>query len=341
MIPFLDRLDQVAACLNALLLQVKPDTVFLLIDDGSMPPALHNAKLKSLLSQPNVHLISHQDNLGVAATRNSGLHWCKQHHIDIFLMIDSDCLPEENFIEEHLRLHKEHPNAVCIGGQIIGQGKSIWARLDGITSWVHATPHQKQSNAHAAEFRAVNHPYHLPTTNFSAKLDKLPKRDFVFDERLKSGEDCLLIRELRRSKPFGYFGFAQHKSAQGTVYFSSTPTVYHQDRETLCEVFQHHYEWGHHQYFIQLGGDLSPRCFNPVYRTLFVLLFLPLSPLFALVGALLNCKPLLFNQPRALVFFPLIYGLWLGKAIAVLEAAIRPQACLRNAREHISYEEAR
>ena len=324
MIPFLDRLDQMAACLDALLLQASPDTFFLLIDDGSSPPAAQHARLQSLLSQPHVHLIRHADNRGVAAARNSGLHWCRQHAIDIVLMIDSDCMPEHHVIETHLRLHREHPDAVCIGGQIIGRGKSIWAKLDGIASWVHATPHQKH-HAPASEFRAVHHPYHLPTTNFSVKIDKLPKRDFVFDERLTSGEDCLLVRELRRY--------------QQPVYFSSTPTVYHQDRETGCAVFRHHYAWGHHQYFIQLGGDFSPRCFNPVYRLFFVSVFLPLLPLFALAGALLNCKPLWYNRPSALVFFPLVYALWLGKAIAVLEAAIRPYACLRNARHTVEYKE--
>ncbi len=326
MIPFMNRLEQIANCLNALLSQANPNTVFLLVDDGSTPQALHSMNLQAMLSLPNVHLIQHRENYGVAAARNSSLHWCRKNNIAIVIMIDSDCMPEENVIAEHLRLHAQHSDAACIGGQIKGYGKGIWAKLDGLTSWVHASPHQKQNGTGAAEFRKVENPYHLPTTNFSVKLDRLPQRDFIFDERLKTGEDCLLIRELRRK--------------QLPVYFSSTPVVYHQDREKLLDVFKHHYEWGHHQYFIQLGGDFSGRCFNPFYRILFICVFLPLSPLFAFAGALLNSKPLLFNSLRNLVYFPLIYLLWFGKAMAVLEAALRPAACLRIARTQIIYEES-
>ena len=331
MIPFLNRLDQVATCLKALLLQAKPDTIFLLIDDGSNPQALHSMSLQPMLSLPNVHLIHHKKNCGVAATRNSGLHWCRNHHIDIAIMVDSDCSPEENVIDEHLRLHHEHPEATCIGGRILGSGmnsstKNIWSKLDGITSWVHATPHKPRSQNAPAEFRRVDHPYHLATTNFSVKPSKLPEREFVFDERLKTGEDCLLIRELRRLR---------HAS-----YFSETPTVLHQDRDNFQDVFKHHYEWGHHQYFIQLGGDLSSRCFHPLYRLFFCLWFSPLVPLFALAGSLFNVKPLLHNNRRGLFFYPLIYLLWFGKGIAVVEAAIRPQACLRKTRFHVEYEEA-
>src|SRR5690606_35377093 len=142
----------------------------------------------------------------------------------------------------HLRLHREHPDAVCIAGRINGEGKGVWARLDGITSWVHASPHGVGESTPAS--RAVWHPYHLATTIFSVKLGQLPPRPFVFDERLMTGEDCFLIRELRKS--------------QKGIYFSASSEAFHQDRETFLEVFRHHYVWGHHQYFIQLGGDISP-----------------------------------------------------------------------------------
>jgi len=325
MIPFLNRHQQVAQCLDTLLANALPETVFLLIDDGSTPQAIRSTVLQPALSLPNVELIHHPDNYGVSAARNSGLHWCRQHDMAIVIMLDSDCVPEANLITEHLRLHAQHPEAVCIGGQIIGEGEGLWATLDGWTSWVHATPH-RQIDPDVPEFRAVRSPYHLATTNFSVKLDRLPARDFVFDERLVSGEDCLLVRELR-------------KSGLG-VYFSSTPRAFHHDRDTFTDVFRHHYEWGHHQYFIQLGGDLSPRCFDIRYRILFVLLFTPLLPWFSLAGALLNCRALWSNHRRGILLLPLIYLLWLGKGVAVLEAAIRPLACLKPQRPQIHYEEA-
>jgi len=322
-VPFLNRLDQVAECLNALLNQAKPNTVFLLVDDGSTPQAIHSMVMQPILCHPNVYLIHHKDNHGVAAARNSALHWCRKNGFELALMFDSDCIPESNVINEHLRLHREHPEAACIGATIVGQGESFWAKLDGLTSWVHATAHGTNKES---EFRKVEHPYHLATTNFSVKLDQMPLRIFVFEERLITGEDCFLVRELR--------------SENKGVYFSSTPKVFHQDREKFWDVLKHHYEWGHHQYFIQLGGDLSPRCFEWWYRIPFILLFLPLLPVFALLGALLNVKPLIRKAPLKLLYFPLVYLLWLAKGVAVVEAAIRPEYCLKTDREEMVYEEA-
>lgn len=323
MVPFLNRHEQVAQCMDALLAQAKPNTVFLLVDDGSTPQAIHSVTLQPVLCRPNVYLIHHRDNYGVSAARNSGLHWCRQQGFDIAIMVDSDCMPASNLIDEHLQLHRQHPDAACIGGRVVGQGQSYWAKLDGALSWVHSSPHGSSSGE--PEFRRVEHPYHLPTTNFSIKLDRLPARDFVFDERLKTGEDCLLVRELRAL-------------GQG-VYFSAIPCVFHQDRETLRHVIRHHYEWGHHQYFIQLGNNVSARCFHPVYRLVFIAGFLPLVPLFALAGTWLNLRHLRTHILR-IDTCCLAYLLWFAKGVAVLEAALRPLACLRTARSEMIYDEA-
>lgn len=322
MIPFYGRHQQVAECLSALLAQKLSHTQFLLVDDGSHPAGADCEMLKPYLERQDVTLITHPENSGVSAARNSAIHWCRERDIKILLMIDSDCRPGAKVIEEHLRLHIQHPGAACIGGSIIGTGRSAWAKLDGLVSWIHASPHNRADSSQP-EFRYVAAPYHLASTNFSVKISLLPERERVFDERLKTGEDCLLVRQLRQQKR--------------EVYFSATPSVYHQDRERLADVFRHHYAWGHHQYFIQLGGDLSPRCFNPIYRLAFASIFLLLLPLFALTGALLNSKALWANQRQKLWWFPAIYLLWLAKGCAVLEAALRPYACLRQQRPQISY----
>ena len=91
----------------------------------------------------------------------------------------------------------------------------------------------------------------------------------------------------------------------------------------------HHYQYGQHQYFVQLGGDIAPRCFHLAYRTLFVLAFLPLLPLFALAGSALNLAPWLRTHPSYLAWYPLMYALWAAKGVAVLESAVAPQRTLR------------
>lgn len=298
--------------MQALLAQAPARTEFLLVDDASTESL---DALRPLLDRDNVFLISHPDNQGVAAARNSALHWCRHRGHELVIMIDSDCLPGPDFITTHLDMHRESPGVACIGGAVVGRGSSAWARLDGIMSWVHAAPHYPR--------HTVETPYHLPTTNFSVKLALLPNRPFVFDERLRTGEDCLLIRELR------------HNGQRAE--FSPSPVIYHRDRERLWDVVRHHYAWGHHQYFIQLGGDLSPRVFNPLYRLAFFVVFFWLWPLYSLAGAVLNLVPWLSRRARNIFWMPAVYALWLCKGAAVLEAAVRPRAVLRAARAEVTY----
>lgn len=312
-IPFFNRVDQVHTCLQQLLAQALPDTEFLLVDDASTDNLI---ELDELLYGKGVFLIRHPRNEGVSAARNSALQWCRERGHAVVIMIDSDCIPGPDFIETHVRLHVEMPEVACVGAAIVGRGSSVWSRLDGVASWVHAAPHYRQHE--------VEHPYHLPTTNFSVKLSMLPDRPFVFDERLCTGEDCLLIRELRR---------------QGLlVLFSPSPVIYHRDRERLLDVLRHHYKWGHHQYFIQLGRDISPYVFNPAYRIVFLLVFFWLWPLYSLTGATLNIVPWLSTRLGYLSYAPGVFALWLCKGIAVMEAALRPRSVLRAARSSLDYE---
>lgn len=305
-IPFLGRLDQVERCVRPLLEQRLPETEILLVNDGTPVTAVAE-QLRAILKNPCVHVVHHAENLGVAAARNTAIEWCAERDVEVVLMIDSDCLPGNDFIVRHLALHREYPDAACFGCGVIGVGRTFWAKLDKVMSWVHSVPF--------GEIRAVNHPYHLPTTNFSLKMSALPAGQAAFDGRLQTGEDALLIRAFRRrGKP---------------VLFSPQPVIYHFDRTTFSGVFKHHYIWGYHQYFVQLNQDIAPRSFQPWYRALFLLAFIPCMPLFALLGAVLNLKPWARHKPQYLLFFPLVLLVWMGKAVAVAEAAARPHQCLR------------
>jgi len=309
-IPFLNRFTLLADCLQALQSALLAQSQVLLVNDGSDGDPWLEPGLRTWLSHSQIHLVEHPKNLGVAASRNSALHWCRRNNIDIAIMLDSDCRPPSNFIKEHLQLHKDHPQAAAIGGAIVGRGKGLWAELDNVTSWVHAMPH--------GQHRQVDHPYHLPTTNLSLKIKKLPPEEQVFDERLITGEDAQLIRKLR--------------AAGEQALFSPQPVVEHQDREDLISVIKHHYDWGHHQYFVQLGRDFSRPVFQWWYRLPFALIFLLATPLYALMGSVLNIKPWLKYKPHYLGYFPLIYILWCGKSLALLCTALNPRRYLRVAR---------
>ena len=304
-VPFLDRLPMVARCVAGLLACARAETRILLVDDGSTPPAESDPALRAVLADPRVTLLRHAQNRGVAAARNTALAWCRAEGVTLVLMLDSDCEPGADFIEGHLRLHRERPDVAVFGCAVEGTGESFWAQLDRVMTYVHAI-----GPAHE-----VRHPYHLGTTNFSVKLDRLPVREQVFDPRLNTGEDALLIRELRRNG--------------ASIRFSPTPRVIHHDRETWRGVLWHHYQYGQHQYFVQLGDDMAPRCFRLAYRTVFVVAFLPLLPLFALAGSALNLAPWLRAHPSYVAWYPLMYALWAAKGVAVLESAVAPERTLR------------
>ncbi|MBX9635781.1 MAG: glycosyltransferase family 2 protein, partial [Magnetospirillum sp.] len=180
LIPFLGRFDQVARAAMALLAQAGPATRLVLIDDGSQPPAAQAAPLARILADSRVTLLRHESNLGVAQARNTGLAQARAHGAEIVIMLDSDCIPGPDFLAAHLALHAAHPEAACIGGAIVGRGQGLWAALDRVMSWCHSVPGQS--------LHAVHHPYHLPTTNMSLKLARLPLR--AFDSRLRTGEDA-------------------------------------------------------------------------------------------------------------------------------------------------------
>jgi glycosyltransferase involved in cell wall biosynthesis len=252
-------------------------------------------------------MLRHVRNRGVAAARNTAIGWCRRAGVEIILMIDSDCEPTPDFISSHLRLQAEYPEAACIGGAIEGVGRGFWALFDRVMTWAHIPPVSKPGD--------MKHPYHLGTTNFSAKMARLPAREQVFDERLCTGEDALLIREFRRNRQ--------------RVLFTPRPVLIHHDRDTFRGTVWHHYQYGNHQYFVQLGGDLSPRCFHPLYRAAFFLAFAPVMPLYALMGSVLNLAPWIRRRPWYVAFYPLMYLMWLGKGVAILESAVRPSKVLR------------
>ena len=308
-VPFRDRLAQVARCIERILADASPDGLVLLVDDGSAPAAEDDDTIAALAQDPRVRIIRHDVNRGVAAARNAGLDWCRRARVALVLMIDSDCEPPPGWIAAHRALHAEHPDVAGIGAAIEGVGRGFWARLDRVMTWVHCMPY--------GGVREVRHPYHLTTTNFSVKLDRLPAREAVFDERLVTGEDALLCRELR---------------ARGErLLFFPAPRIHHFDRQTALAVLRHHYEYGHHQYFVQLGGDFAPRTLNAWYRAAFVLAFAPVLPLYALACCLLNLAPWLPHRPAYVAWLPLAYLLWLAKGVAILESAVRPRHVTRRA----------
>ncbi|OPX42957.1 putative glycosyl transferase [Ruminiclostridium hungatei] len=302
-IPVYNRLDLINRCLDRLEKQLDQDNILLLlVDDGSSQEFQASVLKRQLFQRNNAFYVKHEKNMGVTAARNTSISWCRTNNVDILIMLDSDCEVAEDFIRKHIELHKAFPDIACFGAGINGVGKGFWAVADRIMSWAPSVP--------AGAVRELNRSYSPPSANISFKMSKLPLRDKVFNECLETGEDVALISELRR--------------AGEKIYFSPQPAVRHYDRDSAKGVFKHAYSWGKHIYFLQMGGNISARCFNIWYRILFFLSFFIALPAFGCLGMIFTIKPWLRTKPLYVFYSPVIFLLWVIKGIAVLQMALNP-----------------
>ncbi len=311
-IPVFNRLDLINNCLNRLDNQLtKENVILILVDDGSSIEFQTSILKKTIFKKDNAFYIRHPINRGVTASRNTAINWCRAHHVDLIIMLDSDCEVSDCFIEDHMLLHSTFPEVACFGAGINGVGSGFWAIADKIMSWAPSVP--------IGNVRELSRFYSPPSANISFKMDKLPFRDYVFNERLETGEDVALISELR-------------KNGQ-KIYFSPKPTVNHHDRDSFKGVIRHAYSWGKHIYFLQLGNNISARCFNVWYRIVFFVAFLLALPAFGCLGMFFTIKTWLRSKPLYILYSPVIFLLWLIKGIAILKMALTPFSYIPNGAE--------
>ena len=301
-IPFLDRFPMLKANLGTLLGDLPDATCVVVVDDGSQPAAIDDAELKPLLDDARVILLRHADNRGPGAARNTALDWCRNAGIELIILLDSDCRVEPGFAQRHMALHREHPEAACIGGAIQGEGRGLAARLDGIMSWFTSIP---ETPGHE-----VTEPLHLPTTNMSLKLDRLPAGMEAFDPNLRTGEDVALIKALRR---------------QGEkILFSPEPLIHHSDREDMRAFLNHQMRWAIHTYAVRFGYT-RPRL---LLRAFLFAGFLLALPVFALYASWLNIQPWLSTDKRYAAYWPAVLLVFVLKGVGVLVGIVNPGRAL-------------
>ena len=298
LLPYRNGGDSLARGLDALLRNLPGNTTVLLVDDGSSET---DKRIEKYVAEGRVVRLRHPSSRGPAAARNTGMDWCRSRAVETAVLLDSDCIPEADFVQTHIRLHGEHPDAVCIGGSIRGTGKSFWARLDGLASWFTSVP--------GARMRKVGGLYHIPTTNMSLKLKRLPTQCNQFNERLRTGEDVDFVRRLR--------------AADCLVLFSPVPTVSHQDRERFGDMLRHQYRWALHTYAMRSGGSG-----NLGKRILLSLIMIPLIPVYAIAGSLINVLPWLTVSPLKVLWWPPLLILYAIKAIGVIDGILCPSKAL-------------
>lgn len=302
LIPYRDGIDVLTECLSSLLDGLPADAAILLVDDGSVSD---QSALSSGLKDSRVAVLRNETSLGPAAARNRGIAWCRERGVEILILLDSDCVPERGFIAGHIQLHGKRQDVVCIGGGIRGKGRGFWARCDCIASWFTSLP---ESGA-----RNVGPLVHIPTTNMSLKLQRLPFTGDLFNERLRTGEDVEFLRRLM--------------AAGGKVVFSPTPVVEHRDRDDFRGFMRHQYRWAVHTYVVRSGEK-----HGPAVRAVLGIAFFLLIPAYALVSSVLNVVPWLKVSPANILWWPLLFVLYSIKGLGVVEGILFPSYALYPAR---------
>jgi glycosyltransferase involved in cell wall biosynthesis len=297
LIPYTGCSNILHACLEHLLERCQDDTTILLIYDSST--GVDNLP-SHIADHPGVVRLRNTSGRGPAAARNLGIRWCREHDVALVILLDSDCVPKNDIVMEHITHHRNNPEAVCIGGAIEGVGRGIWAELDKVASWFTSLPKSPP--------RIVNGIYHIPTTNMSIDLMSLPISGDLFDGRLRTGEDVKFIKRLLNLE-------------QRILYFP-TPVVQHYDREAFRSFIYHQYCWGLHAYRVRYEGTD-----HVLFRFMFVCVFTPAIPLFAAAATVINLIPWIRTSPiKSLVYVVPLYILYLLKGLAVAHGTIDPSA---------------
>lgn len=78
-----------------------------IIDNGSVINVL---ELVTSLGKDNIHVISLQENLGIAAAQNVGIHWALQQGSSFVLLMDQDSIPDETMVNKLLLTYRDLRN---------------------------------------------------------------------------------------------------------------------------------------------------------------------------------------------------------------------------------------
>lgn len=189
-IPAYNVAEFLAPCIEALLAQSQPANEILVIDDGSQD---NSAEIAS--RYPQVTLIKHPFNKGLAAARNTALRSARN---ELVASIDADCVAAPSWLAELAR-NLADPAVVGVGGKLV----------EGV------------QRSTADRWRAVHMPQHwgdnpIRGPRFLFGCNNLFRKSAVlaiggYDEKMRTnGEDTDLCARLRdRNAEFLYAPSAQ------------------------------------------------------------------------------------------------------------------------------------
>jgi GT2 family glycosyltransferase len=188
-IPTYNRCEQLQRVLSGLERQTVPSDQFevIVVSDGStdgtcdfLTTASTELQLKPLF----------QENSGVAAARNTGLH---QASGQIILFLDDDVVPDPQLVAEHLRIHaSQHGDVIVLGPMLTPSDFALapWVR------WEQAMLAKQYDAMLTEKFQPTARQFY--TGNTSLAREHLLTAG-GFDEHFRRAEDVELAYRLARS----------------------------------------------------------------------------------------------------------------------------------------------
>lgn len=235
-IPTYNRADSLTLVLEKLFIHTKTlnNIEIIVVDDGSIDDT--KERIEEFVENHTIKIrYLFQQNSGPAAARNLGI---KEAKGDILLFLDSDIIPSEHLISEHLKFHEKYPQ---YNFALRGSTKHCYGQLETvrICEFIDVKQINKKSkNAEYIELRWAD----FRSGNISLKRQFLFENG-IFDEEMSTREDVELGYRLRKSqlklyhsnRAMGlhlhpvdlerYFRYAEDYGKSLAVWYSKTPDL--------------------------------------------------------------------------------------------------------------------
>ena len=228
-VPTYNRQNQIVKTVEALRKQTlsQSDSEIIVVDDGSSPPVeIEHVKALRL------------ENVERSAARNAGV---KQAKGEIIIFIDDDMIVAENFIESHIKAHREWSNAIAIG--------KIALPDEFIQTSFGRFRHNLELTGVPTTRGVVQSKNFCAAGNMSIKRERFLELG-GFDKNLNSGEDQdLAIR---------------HTSQDGEIVFLPEAESIHHDTALDIRSYCRRSEWGNE--FVKKFCDKHPDLSDNIAR---------------------------------------------------------------------------
>lgn len=221
-IPLYNNQDTIAYCLDSVLNQTKRPDDILVVDDASTDDG------PRITSKYPVRMIRHEQNLGLAAARNTALNNIQS---DLVASVDSDCILSVDWLEILTEALVSAPQAAGAGGRLLETQSSsvfdLWRAAHMKQYWDH-----NESN-----------PKFLFGSNTLFRYDCL-RQVGLYDESLGNNtEDVEICQRLKQK------GFA--------LLYQPAASAQHMKKDNIRSLLNSHWNW--HRFYYQQGGWFSEK----------------------------------------------------------------------------------